>query len=55
MSMYNPNCSIPKTLVKFLVRYVAMNEFPEGAGARDAALDRGDDDLSRAAAGIRGG
>ena len=23
MSMYNPNCSIPKTLVKFLVRYVA--------------------------------
>jgi NAD+ synthase (glutamine-hydrolysing) len=30
MSMYNPNCSIPKTLVKFLVRYVALNEFPEG-------------------------
>jgi len=30
MSMYNPNCSIPKTLVRFLVRYVAMNEFPEG-------------------------
>ena len=30
MSMYNPNCSIPKTLVKFLVRYVAMNQFPEG-------------------------
>ena len=28
--MYNPNCSIPKTLVKFLVRYVAMNQFPEG-------------------------
>ncbi len=25
MSMYNPNCSIPKTLVKFLVRYVAEN------------------------------
>ena len=23
MSMYNPNCSIPKTLVKFLVRYAA--------------------------------
>ena len=30
MSMYNPNCSIPKTLVKFLVRYVALNQFPEG-------------------------
>src|SRR5581483_8693497 len=27
MSMYNPNCSIPKTLVKFLVRYVAEHEF----------------------------
>ncbi len=30
MSMYNPNCSIPKTLVKFLVRYVATSEFPDG-------------------------
>jgi NAD+ synthase (glutamine-hydrolysing) len=30
MSMYNPNASIPKTLVKFLVRYAAENEFPEG-------------------------
>jgi NAD+ synthase (glutamine-hydrolysing) len=37
MSMYNPNCSIPKTLVKFLVRYVALNEFPEGA-VRDTLL-----------------
>jgi NAD+ synthase (glutamine-hydrolysing) len=27
MSMYNVNTSIPKTLVKFLVRYVAENEF----------------------------
>ncbi len=27
MSMYNPNCSIPKTLVKLLVRYVALHEF----------------------------
>jgi len=26
MSMYNPNCSIPKTLIKFLVNYVAQNE-----------------------------
>jgi NAD+ synthase (glutamine-hydrolysing) len=30
MSMYNPNCSIPKTLVRFLVRYVALNQFPPG-------------------------
>src|SRR5208283_4949059 len=30
MSMYNPNCSIPKTLVQFLVRFVAMNEYPDG-------------------------
>lgn len=29
-SMYNVNCSIPKTLVKFLVEYVAKTEF-EGA------------------------
>jgi NAD+ synthase (glutamine-hydrolysing) len=27
MSMYNPNSSIPKTLVKFQVRWVAENEF----------------------------
>ena len=27
MSMYNPNTSIPKTLVKFLVHWVAENEF----------------------------
>jgi len=26
-SMYNVNCSIPKTLVKFLVEYVAKNQF----------------------------
>jgi NAD+ synthase (glutamine-hydrolysing) len=30
MSMYNPNSSIPKTLVKFLVEWAAHNEF-EGA------------------------
>ena len=30
MSMYNPNCSIPKTLVKFLVEHAALSEFPEG-------------------------
>ena len=37
MSMYNPNCSIPKTLVRALVRYVAEHEF-EGA-ARETLLD----------------
>lgn len=36
MSMYNPNCSVPKTLVRFLVRYVAEHEF-QGA-ARDTLL-----------------
>jgi NAD+ synthase (glutamine-hydrolysing) len=30
MSMYNVNSSVPKTLIKFLVHWVAMNEF-EGA------------------------
>jgi NAD+ synthase (glutamine-hydrolysing) len=29
MSMYNPNVSIPKTLVKFLVRWAAENEFAD--------------------------
>jgi NAD+ synthase (glutamine-hydrolysing) len=27
MSMYNPNMSVPKTLVKFLVKWAAENEF----------------------------
>jgi NAD+ synthase (glutamine-hydrolysing) len=37
MSMYNPNSSIPKTLVRFLVDWAARNEF-EG-DARDTLLD----------------
>jgi NAD+ synthase (glutamine-hydrolysing) len=37
MSMYNPNSSIPKTLVKFLVRWVAEHEFT--AEARRVLLD----------------
>src|SRR2546423_1828235 len=37
MSMYNPNVSIPKTLVKFLVKWAAENEF-DGA-ARKTLLD----------------
>jgi NAD+ synthase (glutamine-hydrolysing) len=37
ISMYNPNISIPKTLVKFLVRWAAENEF-DGA-ERQTLLD----------------
>jgi NAD+ synthase (glutamine-hydrolysing) len=37
MSMYNPNVSIPKTLVKFLVRHTAETEF--GGDVRRTLLD----------------
>ncbi len=37
MSMYNPNISVPKTLVKFLVRWAAENEFD--GEARRTLLD----------------
>jgi NAD+ synthase (glutamine-hydrolysing) len=37
MSMYNPNVSIPKTLVKFLVEWAARNEFD--GEARRTLLD----------------
>jgi NAD+ synthase (glutamine-hydrolysing) len=37
MSMYNPNVSIPKTLVRFLVRWAAENEFD--GEARHTLLD----------------
>ena len=37
MSMYNPNSSIPKTLVKFLVDYAARNEF--SGATREILLD----------------
>jgi NAD+ synthase (glutamine-hydrolysing) len=37
MSMYNPNVSIPKTLVKFLVEWAANNEFD--GDARKTLLD----------------
>lgn len=37
MSMYNPNVSIPKTLVKFLVEWAAENEFD--GDARRTLLD----------------
>jgi len=46
MSMYNPNVSIPKTLVKFLVKWVAEHEF-EGEGAtRRTLLDVVDTEIS---------
>lgn len=37
MSGYNPNVSIPKTLVKFLVRWAALNEF--AGPVRDTLMD----------------
>ncbi len=37
MSMYGVNCSIPKTLIKYMVRHVAMNEV-DGV-ARETLLD----------------
>jgi NAD+ synthase (glutamine-hydrolysing) len=37
MSMYNPNASVPKTLVKFLARWAAENEFD--GPARQTLLD----------------
>ncbi len=44
MSMYNPNVSIPKTLVKFLVRWAAENEFK--GDARRTLLDIVDTPIS---------
>ncbi len=44
MSMYNVNCSVPKTLVKFLVRHVAMNRFD--GEARRVLLDIADTPIS---------
>jgi NAD+ synthase (glutamine-hydrolysing) len=45
MSMYNVNASIPKTLVQFLVRHAAENEF--GAGpTRDTLLSIADTTIS---------
>lgn len=44
MSMYNPNVSIPKTLVRFLVRWAAVHEFEEPA--RRVLLDVADTVIS---------
>ena len=44
MSMYNPNASIPKTLVKFLVRWAAENEFD--GNVRATLLDVADTEIS---------
>lgn len=38
MSMYNPNCSIPKTLVKFLVKYIAETEFNNDLTVKETLL-----------------
>ena len=37
MSMYNPNCSVPKTLVCFLIEHAAKTEFKDGP-VRDTLL-----------------
>ncbi len=44
MSMYNPNVSIPKTLVKFLVKWAAENEFT--GSERETLLDIVDTEIS---------
>ena len=44
MSMYNPNASIPKTLVKFLVAWAAHNEFD--GEVRTTLLDVVDTEIS---------
>jgi NAD+ synthase (glutamine-hydrolysing) len=44
MSMYNPNSSIPKTLVKFLVAWAARNEFD--GEVRRTLLDVVDTEIS---------
>lgn len=44
MSMYNVNGSIPKTLVKFLVKWVALNQFD--GPAREVMLDIVDTEIS---------
>lgn len=44
MSMYNVNASIPKTLVRFMVRYAARHEFT--AQVRDTLLDIVETDIS---------
>lgn len=44
ISMYNPNVSIPKTLVKFLVRWAAQHEF--AAEAQSTLLDIVDTTIS---------
>jgi len=45
MSMYNVNCSIPKTLVKFLVEYVANND-PDFIDVKDTLLKIVDTEIS---------
>lgn len=53
MSMYNPNVSIPKTLVRFLVQWAADNEFtgPAQATLRDVVATRISPELLPTSAG----
>ncbi|MCR4859380.1 MAG: NAD(+) synthase [Bacteroidales bacterium] len=46
MSMYGVNASVPKTLVRTLVRWVAENKFSESDGARRTLLDIADTPIS---------
>lgn len=39
MSMYNVNSSVPKTLVKFLVKYVAQHEYPKNSPVSETLLN----------------
>lgn len=43
-SMYNVNCSVPKTLVKFLVRYIANTQFE--SPVRETLLSVADTEIS---------
>lgn len=46
MSMYGVNCSIPKTLVKFLVRFVAQTEYQNKQETRETLLSIADTVIS---------
>lgn len=53
MSMYNPNASIPKTLVRFLVKWVAENQFT--GPTREVLFSIADTEISPELLPIRAG
>ena len=53
MSMYNVNCSVPKTLVKSLVRYLSEHDF--GGAVRDVCRDVIDTPISPELLPVTGG